>query len=606
MAARSVGSLPPCGFMVLSEKSGQLPILTERRAKGKRVTVISGVCGNARALCTTLTTLLGVGGTVQPRGPKLSDVEVQGEQVSRVSQALGQLGCVRGPGGSKPAPAVVERDCAYDEFLREQPAGNRKKERWDKSKPPVLLHDPPEDAPCRKWHGHWIYCKGCCTPVNFNDVLLDTMAHDSHLLKIDWDDKGRRLDFEVALQDLGMSAIVGAAVESYRAELAAEAAKRAAPKASFCAPRPYAASQEGVPLLCKECGAAFTMKRTLDMHMRQHRRERQAATLSTEAHTDMTSWRGTSFADKEQEELDYMDSFCTHESIVDEEQLSAEAAEYLVPRASAGTSLASWIEAASSHRDRRLGNSSAVGCTVACPVCGEYFPESNIEVHVDLCLSMNSAQAEGGIGDSSDYDDEELSGELLESLLQLQLPSIVTEHFWSTYEHLASRAHRPPLREVFLSALEQTLSSMPNDADTLSGSSASVAVLAPAGHDDVATCPACQCAISSRSLEQHVELCLLRSTSAAREDVLPEEEALAAELLEQAEAEVAISEPATKTAPRDATGGAVRRWERKCKNSMAAVVPDEEASPSESAADRIKRMKEEAKARKAAARAKQS
>ncbi|CAE7181405.1 unnamed protein product, partial [Symbiodinium microadriaticum] len=118
--------LPSCGFAVFADKGGQPPLLVERRAKGKRVTVISGVRGNARALCTALTTLLGVGGTVHAKGA-LADVEVQGEQVERVAQALTQLGCLRGPTGAKaPAPAtVVERGCGYDSFLKEE-EGTRK------------------------------------------------------------------------------------------------------------------------------------------------------------------------------------------------------------------------------------------------------------------------------------------------------------------------------------------------------------------------------------------------------------------------------------------------------------------------------------------------
>lgn len=112
--------LPACGFAVYVDKVGELPLLIERRAKGKRVTVISGVKGNARALCTALTSLLGVGGTVH-EGPKASDVEVQGEQTQRVAQALQQLACVRGA----KAP-VVERSCGYDEFLREASRTERK------------------------------------------------------------------------------------------------------------------------------------------------------------------------------------------------------------------------------------------------------------------------------------------------------------------------------------------------------------------------------------------------------------------------------------------------------------------------------------------------
>ena len=125
-------ALPACGFAVYADKAGQLPLAIERRAKGKRVTIINGVKGNARALCQSLTSLLGVGGTVHSKG-QFFDVEVQGEQTERVSSALRQLACVRGPGGVKlKEAAVVERGCAYDEFLRQEEAPNaRRKERWE-------------------------------------------------------------------------------------------------------------------------------------------------------------------------------------------------------------------------------------------------------------------------------------------------------------------------------------------------------------------------------------------------------------------------------------------------------------------------------------------
>ena len=126
-------ALPACGFAVYADKAGQLPLAIERRAKGKRVTIINGVKGNARALCQSLTSLLGVGGTVHSKG-QLFDVEVQGEQTERVSSALRQLACVRGPGGVKlKEPDIVERTCGYDEFLRQDrsEASGRRKERWE-------------------------------------------------------------------------------------------------------------------------------------------------------------------------------------------------------------------------------------------------------------------------------------------------------------------------------------------------------------------------------------------------------------------------------------------------------------------------------------------
>ncbi|CAE7337950.1 unnamed protein product, partial [Symbiodinium sp. CCMP2456] len=148
------GGLPSCGFAVFADKGGQPPLLVERRAKGKRVTVISGVRGNARALCTALTTLLGVGGTVHAKGA-LADVEVQGEQVERVAQALTQLGCLRGPTGAKaPAPVtVVERSCGYDAFLKEEEGTRKDRKERHRAGPTLEPPEPPEDAPCRAWHG---------------------------------------------------------------------------------------------------------------------------------------------------------------------------------------------------------------------------------------------------------------------------------------------------------------------------------------------------------------------------------------------------------------------------------------------------------------------
>lgn len=125
----SAMALPVCGFAVYSDKTGQLPLAIERRAKGKRVTIITGVKGNARALCQSLTSLLGVGGTVHSKG-QFFDVEVQGEQTERVSSALRQLACVRGPGGVKlKEAAVVERTCGYDDFLQQE-LRREGKERW--------------------------------------------------------------------------------------------------------------------------------------------------------------------------------------------------------------------------------------------------------------------------------------------------------------------------------------------------------------------------------------------------------------------------------------------------------------------------------------------
>jgi len=119
-SGRNLGGLPACGFLVAATKAGQVPIAIEKRAKNKKVTVVSNVQGNARALCTALTTLLGIGGTTHERGPKVAEVEVQGEQVERVTAALVQLGCLRGMARNREAAETVverERDSAYEVLL---------------------------------------------------------------------------------------------------------------------------------------------------------------------------------------------------------------------------------------------------------------------------------------------------------------------------------------------------------------------------------------------------------------------------------------------------------------------------------------------------------
>ena len=47
-AGRNPGGIPACGFLVSATKAGQVPIAVEKRAKGKKVTIISNVSGNAR------------------------------------------------------------------------------------------------------------------------------------------------------------------------------------------------------------------------------------------------------------------------------------------------------------------------------------------------------------------------------------------------------------------------------------------------------------------------------------------------------------------------------------------------------------------------------
>lgn len=99
MAARSNG-LPPCGFAVGGTKKGDLVLKVEKRARGKKVTVIPNVTGDATKLVRALQSLLGVGGTVRQAENRTFSVEVQGEQTTRVEKVLLDFQCIRGVSSS--------------------------------------------------------------------------------------------------------------------------------------------------------------------------------------------------------------------------------------------------------------------------------------------------------------------------------------------------------------------------------------------------------------------------------------------------------------------------------------------------------------------------
>ncbi|CAE8707609.1 unnamed protein product, partial [Polarella glacialis] len=89
-------TLPSCGFAVAASKKGELPLKVEKRAKGKKVTIIPNVLGDASSLARTLQTMLGVGGSVRQVEKDSWAVEIQGDQVARVTKALLDFGCLRG------------------------------------------------------------------------------------------------------------------------------------------------------------------------------------------------------------------------------------------------------------------------------------------------------------------------------------------------------------------------------------------------------------------------------------------------------------------------------------------------------------------------------
>ena len=84
-------------FHVHGTKKGSIPVSVERRALGKKVTVIENVSGDADALLRMLKSRLGTGGT---RRGSTSTVEIAGDRVDAVSHLLASVdGCLKGVAG---------------------------------------------------------------------------------------------------------------------------------------------------------------------------------------------------------------------------------------------------------------------------------------------------------------------------------------------------------------------------------------------------------------------------------------------------------------------------------------------------------------------------
>lgn len=455
----------------MATKGGQVPVSIEKRAKGKKVTIISGVQGNASALCSALTRLLGIGGTTHVRSAMCADVEVQGEQVERVTEVLGQLGCVRGlPKARETAAIVVERDCAYDSLLGEE--GRRAKPRAQKAA--ALPPEPPDDAPCRSWHGHWIYCSGNCEKSEFDDIWADSNCNPyarpvSSAVRVAIVDAAA---LNKALKPLGMTADIGDAVRewiNYKAQLAKETErKRSMPVASLCAAAPV--QPKGAALVCDVCGAEFALKRTLKLHLQAHKREQ----ANTEQASGEVMWRSATAehaAAFEAQAEDY-DAWADAAWAGQETYGSSGDEEYRPSRAA--PSLASWLAPTvrSTKQDHRryVQRPNPRDQQVPCPICGKSFSVMEMDEHVDVCLAVSAEQsnvAEATVS-NRDYDstadggdDGVLPLELLHSLLEMDLAESVAECFWQRFEDMTV-VRGLPVREAFLEALTITLQ---EDAD---------------------------------------------------------------------------------------------------------------------------------------------
>ena len=156
-----------------------------------------------------------------------------------------------------------------------------------------------------------------------------------------------------------------------------------------------------------------------------------------------------------------------------DEFLSPEEAQYLVPETSKYT-LSSLLEHAvpvvSRNRRKKGGRTATYQTYRPCPVCDVEFPEAILEQHVEECLTKSQplSQATARVSDKTEINGTESSDvlpeELLESLLQMQLPPEASEVFWSAYEFHRERLQG--VHDAFLTALEEALSWIPANAST--------------------------------------------------------------------------------------------------------------------------------------------
>eukprot|EP00037_Helgoeca_nana_P018446 m.176465 g.176465 ORF g.176465 m.176465 type:complete len:268 (-) comp24444_c0_seq1:484-1287(-) len=94
-------SQPALPYRVNSTRGGGIPVAIEKRAKGKKVTVVSNVQGDSHALAKAMSKALGCGGTATP-----GEAVVQGERVNQVKTFLVKSGCLQGVSAADLAAAV--------------------------------------------------------------------------------------------------------------------------------------------------------------------------------------------------------------------------------------------------------------------------------------------------------------------------------------------------------------------------------------------------------------------------------------------------------------------------------------------------------------------
>lgn len=214
MAPASRG--PQCGFSVAATKKGEVPLRVEKRAKGKKVTIISNVNGDAVRLVRALQTLLGTGGSVRQAEKGSWAVEVQGDQVSRVTKALLDFDCLKGLSANalqdartllenKRSDVVVDRTAAT-KFLAQTQSGAASSAEAERKR---ALEQEAE------FYGRFWSVDVEKGPADMSDVWEETLDDSFPAAPADKNVSTTASELNIALQVLGMLSETGRAVKEF-------------------------------------------------------------------------------------------------------------------------------------------------------------------------------------------------------------------------------------------------------------------------------------------------------------------------------------------------------------------------------------------------------
>lgn len=193
----------PREFFIQAGKKGQVPIEMEKRAKGKKVTIIKNCGGNVKAMLTLLKENLGTGGDVydesgcatretHPSGGQTFSMVIQGDLRDRVEAWIEERNLV--VGRKKAVLDAMRKEKEMRESSSDSSSSReRKKPRHrDRTLEPAVdfsirseysdllkgIHrkidydHPMESAPCWAWHGWWPYCQGNCVEEDDEDLFF--------------------------------------------------------------------------------------------------------------------------------------------------------------------------------------------------------------------------------------------------------------------------------------------------------------------------------------------------------------------------------------------------------------------------------------------------